>query len=120
MSSTLHFECQLTSAGAGKTTLLNYILTEQHQKKIAVILNEFGEGKLTRHAGIILSCRALQMVNAWSIHAYYCYSAGNVTSVVINTYVDREITQLISYMNILHYSKDANLHAAVHYTSPME
>lgn len=30
--------------GAGKTTLMNYILTEQHQKKIAVILNEFGEG----------------------------------------------------------------------------
>lgn len=30
--------------GAGKTTLLNYILTEQHHKKIAVILNEFGEG----------------------------------------------------------------------------
>uniref|UniRef100_A0A8B9H619 CobW/HypB/UreG nucleotide-binding domain-containing protein n=1 Tax=Astyanax mexicanus TaxID=7994 RepID=A0A8B9H619_ASTMX len=31
--------------GAGKTTLLNYILTEQHSKRIAVILNEFGEGK---------------------------------------------------------------------------
>ena len=30
--------------GAGKTTLLNYILTQQHNKKIAVILNEFGEG----------------------------------------------------------------------------
>ncbi|XP_060875962.1 zinc-regulated GTPase metalloprotein activator 1-like isoform X2 [Metopolophium dirhodum] len=30
--------------GSGKTTLLNYILTEQHNKKIAVILNEFGEG----------------------------------------------------------------------------
>uniref|UniRef100_F7E231 CobW C-terminal domain-containing protein n=1 Tax=Ornithorhynchus anatinus TaxID=9258 RepID=F7E231_ORNAN len=30
--------------GAGKTTLLNHILTEQHDKKIAIILNEFGEG----------------------------------------------------------------------------
>ncbi|BFY99265.1 hypothetical protein BsWGS_02305 [Bradybaena similaris] len=30
--------------GAGKTTLLNYVLNEQHGKRIAVILNEFGEG----------------------------------------------------------------------------
>src|SRR5258708_16922388 len=29
--------------GAGKTTLLNRILTEQHGKKCAVIINEFGE-----------------------------------------------------------------------------
>ena len=28
--------------GSGKTTLLTHILTEQHEKKIAVILNEFG------------------------------------------------------------------------------
>ncbi|XP_055150371.1 zinc-regulated GTPase metalloprotein activator 1C isoform X18 [Symphalangus syndactylus] len=33
--------------GAGKTTLLNYILTEQHSKRVAVILNEFGEGIIT-------------------------------------------------------------------------
>ncbi|KAK2158294.1 hypothetical protein LSH36_173g02001 [Paralvinella palmiformis] len=32
--------------GVGKTTLLNYVLTEQHGKKIAVILNEFGEGSV--------------------------------------------------------------------------
>jgi polynucleotide 5'-kinase involved in rRNA processing len=35
--------------GAGKTTLLNYILTEQHGKKIAVILNEFGDCKSSLH-----------------------------------------------------------------------
>ncbi|RUS17318.1 CobW/HypB/UreG, nucleotide-binding domain-containing protein [Endogone sp. FLAS-F59071] len=29
--------------GSGKTTLLNYIMTEKHEKRIAVILNEFGD-----------------------------------------------------------------------------
>ena len=29
--------------GAGKTTLLNRILTEQHGRKYAVVINEFGE-----------------------------------------------------------------------------
>ena len=29
--------------GAGKTTLLNYIVREQHDKKLAVIENEIGE-----------------------------------------------------------------------------
>lgn len=31
--------------GSGKTTLLNYILTEQHGKRIMVIENEFGNEK---------------------------------------------------------------------------
>ena len=29
--------------GVGKTTLLNHILTHEHGKKVAVIVNEFGE-----------------------------------------------------------------------------
>ena len=29
--------------GSGKTTLINYILKEQHGRKVAVIVNEFGE-----------------------------------------------------------------------------
>jgi G3E family GTPase len=29
--------------GAGKTTLLNRILTHEHNKKVAIIVNEFGE-----------------------------------------------------------------------------
>jgi predicted AAA+ superfamily ATPase len=40
--------------GAGKTTFLNFILTEQHEKKIAVILNEFGEGKLEFYSALYL------------------------------------------------------------------
>ena len=29
--------------GSGKTTLLNHILSQQHGRKVAVIVNEFGE-----------------------------------------------------------------------------
>jgi G3E family GTPase len=35
--------------GAGKTTLLNRILSEQHGKKYAVIVNEFGEVGIDNH-----------------------------------------------------------------------
>jgi G3E family GTPase len=31
--------------GSGKTTLMNYIMTANHKKRIAIILNDFGEGE---------------------------------------------------------------------------
>src|SRR5215510_2081882 len=39
--------------GSGKTTLLNYILTERHGHRIAVIENEFGE--INIDAGLLLT-----------------------------------------------------------------
>jgi G3E family GTPase len=39
--------------GSGKTTLLNYILTEKHGHRIAVIENEFGEVNID--AGLVLT-----------------------------------------------------------------
>lgn len=45
--------------GAGKTTLLNHILNDQHHKRIAVILNEFGEGEETTDS----SCGVLILKN---------------------------------------------------------
>ena len=38
--------------GAGKTTLINYILTERHGKRIAVVENEFGAVSVDDKLGI--------------------------------------------------------------------
>jgi G3E family GTPase len=46
--------------GSGKTTLLNYILTEKHEKKIAVILNEFGDSKVLSFSTIIQTTNYIQ------------------------------------------------------------
>lgn len=49
--------------GAGKTTLLNHILTAAHGKKVAVIVNEFGEIGIDNHLVIDAEEEILEMNN---------------------------------------------------------
>lgn len=51
--------------GSGKTTLLNYVLTEQHSKKIAVILNEFGEGRIDEKTVSVGGGNEGELVEEW-------------------------------------------------------
>src|ERR1700740_1505501 len=49
--------------GAGKTTLLNRILTANHGRRIAVIVNEFGEVGIDHHLLISSDQEVIQMNN---------------------------------------------------------
>ncbi|MEM6445636.1 MAG: GTP-binding protein [Cyanobacteria bacterium P01_D01_bin.123] len=49
--------------GAGKTTLLNRILTEEHDKRIAAIVNEFGEVGIDRQLVVNADEEILEMNN---------------------------------------------------------
>ncbi|MEM9535989.1 MAG: GTP-binding protein [Cyanobacteria bacterium P01_E01_bin.45] len=49
--------------GAGKTTLLNRILTEEHNQRIAVIVNEFGEVGIDRQLVLDADEEILEMNN---------------------------------------------------------
>ena len=51
--------------GAGKTTLLNRILTEQHGKKYAVIVNEFGEQGIDNDLVVDADEEVFEMNNGW-------------------------------------------------------
>ncbi|MGZ9272110.1 MAG: CobW family GTP-binding protein, partial [Candidatus Binatia bacterium] len=49
--------------GAGKTTLLNRILTADHGRRVAVIVNEFGEVGIDRHLLISSDQEVVEMSN---------------------------------------------------------
>ena len=49
--------------GAGKTTLLNRILTAEHGRRIAVIVNEFGEVGIDHHLLLTTDQEVVQMNN---------------------------------------------------------
>ncbi|MEM6591987.1 MAG: GTP-binding protein, partial [Cyanobacteria bacterium P01_C01_bin.73] len=49
--------------GAGKTTLLNRILSEEHDKRVAVIVNEFGEIGIDNQLVIDADEEVLEMNN---------------------------------------------------------
>src|SRR6266481_3095661 len=49
--------------GAGKTTLLNRILTADHGRRIAVIVNEFGEVGIDHHLLVSSDQQVVQMNN---------------------------------------------------------
>ena len=63
--------------GAGKTTLLNYILKEHHEKRIAVVMNEFEDGKcildLIVRMGITLSCWNFMSINTGDYRTFLYY-----------------------------------------------
>jgi G3E family GTPase len=49
--------------GSGKTTLLNRILTAEHGRRVAVIVNEFGEVGIDHHLLLAASQEVVQMNN---------------------------------------------------------
>src|SRR6185437_9940823 len=49
--------------GAGKTTLLNRILTAEHGRRVAVIVNEFGEVGIDHHLLLASSQEVVEMNN---------------------------------------------------------
>uniref|UniRef100_A0A674BSX4 CobW/HypB/UreG nucleotide-binding domain-containing protein n=1 Tax=Salmo trutta TaxID=8032 RepID=A0A674BSX4_SALTR len=70
------------------TTLLNYILTEQHNKRIAVVLNEFGE-EVSSRAGELYEewlelrndCFCCPVKYVYSNNKKYCHFTSPFTTV---------------------------------------
>lgn len=75
--------------GAGKTTLLNHILTAEHGKKIAVIVNEFGETGIDSQLVVDADEEIFEMNNG----CICCTVRGNLIRIVSNLML-RELTSV--------------------------
>lgn len=72
--------------GAGKTTLLNRILTHEHGKKIAVIVNEFGEVGIDSQLVVNTDEEILEMNNG----CICCTVRGDLIRIISNLMEKRE------------------------------
>ena len=72
--------------GAGKTTLLNHILTQEHGKKVAVIVNEFGEVGIDNQLIIDADEEIFEMNNGCSC----CTVRGDLIRIIGNLMKRRE------------------------------
>ena len=72
--------------GAGKTTLLNRILTHEHGKKIAVIVNEFGEVGIDSQLVVNTDEEILEMNNG----CICCTVRGDLIRIISNLIEKRE------------------------------
>ncbi|MEM9535787.1 MAG: GTP-binding protein, partial [Cyanobacteria bacterium P01_E01_bin.45] len=66
--------------GAGKTTLLNRILTYEHGKKVAVIVNEFGEVGIDNQLVVDADEEIFEMNNGWIC----CTVRGDLIRIISN------------------------------------
>ena len=82
--------------GAGKTTLLNRILTQEHGKKVAVIVNEFGEIGIDNQLIVDADEEIFEMNNG----CICCTVRGDLIRIIANLMRRRDKFDLIAMPNI--------------------
>jgi G3E family GTPase len=78
--------------GAGKTTLLNRILTQEHGKKVAVIVNEFGEIGIDNQLIVDADEEIFEMNNG----CICCTVRGDLIRIIVNLMRRRDKFDLIA------------------------
>jgi hypothetical protein len=87
-------DASVTFQTAGKTTLINYILTEKHGKKIAVVENEFGE--------LLASCMpaAARIILEPTTSCALCSSSHSLLCVFVSSDYPRQSTNTLDVASV--------------------